>query len=110
MVVVKCPMLPPHRYDDLLRSLTAQAKNGVILLPVGCELVNEVPADEEIKVVQQTTEGPDVVTVPAAEWQHIADYIRSRRDCATCAHRMTPTCCPCYDGSMWKWRYGHGKE
>lgn len=36
-------------------SLVDQAKTGVVLVPQFCELLNEVPEDTEIKVIQEAT-------------------------------------------------------
>lgn len=125
MLVIKAPMLPKEVYDRLLADLTNQAKSGVVLLPPGLELLNEVPADEEIQVVQQIHEGPDVVNVTAQEWQGIMDYFRSLHDCATCKHAPKCTdpdcffaectvagcvCRDCMNGSKWEWRWSHGKD
>lgn len=128
MLVIKCPALSSKKYDKLLADLTAQAKSGVVLLEPYLELLNEVPADEEIKVVQGTPAGKDVAMIPAAEWWEAMEYIRALHDCATCKHetdgrvcldadcdctacaeRASCACANCHNGSGWEWRYGHGK-
>lgn len=57
MVVIKCNLhMDGDDYHRLQRDLQAQASTGVIVLPPWCELLNEVPADEKVKVVQHGTE------------------------------------------------------
>lgn len=57
MVIIKCNVhLNGDEYHRLQRDLADQAANGVIVLPPWCELLNEVPADEKIQVVQHGTE------------------------------------------------------
>ena len=126
MLVIKCPMMTHDVYNFLVESLTAQAKNGVVVLRPGLELLNEVPADEEIKVVQQIAAGQDVVQVPAETWQAAMDYITALHDCGTCKHETDGTAClasacdcgactvagcvcrTCHNGSAWEWRHGNG--
>lgn len=54
MVVIGCKVL--MRTEDfraMHSALVKMAKTGVILLPSGFELLNEVPADEEVVVVRK---------------------------------------------------------
>lgn len=39
----------------IIEGIHAQASTGVIVVPHFCELLNEVPADEEIQVIHQDT-------------------------------------------------------
>lgn len=56
MVIIKCnSMLKAAEHDWMWRRLVNMSKSGVILLPPGFELLNEVPADADIVVVK---EGP----------------------------------------------------
>lgn len=123
MLVIKAPHMSMDNYAELLQSLQLQAKYGVVLLPPGLELLNEVPADEEIKVVQQIT-AAGMVTVPAEAWAAAVSYITALHDCGTCKHAPKCTdpdcffaectvagcaCRTCRNGSAWEWRHGHGK-
>lgn len=125
MLVIKAPHMSIEDYATLLESLQLQAKNGVVLLPPGLELLNKVPPDEEITVVQQIT-AADMVTVPAEAWAAAVNYITALHDCGTCRHETDGTAClasacdcgactvagcacrTCHNGSAWEWRHGHG--
>lgn len=51
MVIIRCNALAHEQMLELLKNdIHAQAATGVIVLPNFCELLNEVPADEEICV------------------------------------------------------------
>ena len=120
MLVFRVPLLSRVAMACIEENLRRQAETGVVVIPPGIELLNEVPADEEIKVVQQIPEGVDVVKVPAHEWQDTMEYIQALHDCATCKHAPKcpdPACffaectvagCACRDclnGSGWEWRF-----
>ena len=52
MVIIRCNLfVKAEGMAKLHAELVRQADTGVILLPCGFELLNEVPADEEIAVV-----------------------------------------------------------
>jgi hypothetical protein len=128
MVVIRInAYLPDEQYARLVVGINQQAKyNGVITLPPYCELLNEVPPDEEIMVVQQIT-AADMVTVPAEAWADAVNYITALHDCGTCRHEPDGTAClasacdcgactvegcvcgRCCNGSAWEWRHGNGK-
>jgi hypothetical protein len=44
--------LPAQAAQTIVEGIHTQAADGVIVLPHFCELLNEVPKDETIKVVQ----------------------------------------------------------
>lgn len=53
MVIIRINAhLPAKEAQIAVEGIHAQAHTGVIVLPSFCELLNEVPADETIKVVQ----------------------------------------------------------
>lgn len=47
--------LHPEVMQRVQEMLVEQAKTGVVILPLFCELLNEVPEDTEIKVIQEAT-------------------------------------------------------
>lgn len=56
MLVVKIRdgiLVSPEQMDRMAKTFSAQAKNGVVLLPAYCELLNEVPKDTKIKVIRE---------------------------------------------------------
>lgn len=85
-----------------MEAIHSQARTGVIVLPYACELLNEVPADEEIKVIHQE---------PTAEW------LGGRGDykCSVCGeeapndgYNPAPYCYNC--GRKMKRMDAHGTE
>lgn len=105
---------------SLHQVLKEQAKDGVIILPAFCELLNEVPADEEIKVIRQDARVAEL----EAELARAMFYISAQKECNTCKQyeKALSTCdnvcseCKkeecfcrdCHDGSKWEWRGAHG--
>jgi hypothetical protein len=62
MVIIKCnALLPADDFINLWRGFVEMAETGVLLLPYGCDLLNEVPPDTEVVVVKpgEATEGSD---------------------------------------------------
>ena len=58
LVIIKCSCF--IRHDELRRlwaDFVEMKKEGVIVLPVGCELVNEVPPNPEIVVIGEEKPG-----------------------------------------------------
>ena len=54
MVIIKClALMKREQFYNLYAILVEMAKTGVILLPGYCELLNEVPHDEEIVIVKK---------------------------------------------------------
>lgn len=72
----------PERAQIIVEGIHNQAPTGVIVLPSCCELLNEVPADEEIKVIHQDARvaelaresdcGPGCARYPRCEYNHSA--------------------------------------
>lgn len=57
MVIIKCnQILKDGQFANTWKSLCRMAAAGVILLPPGFELLNEVPADTEVVVVKNKEE------------------------------------------------------
>ena len=55
MVIIRVKgNIPPQQAEVVAEEIRRQATTGVIALPNFCELLNEVPADEEITVVRET--------------------------------------------------------
>lgn len=102
--------------ENVAKHIRAQAATGVIILPDCCELLNEVPADEEIKVIHQDARVAELEKELAAAME----YITTLKDCDACKHtKNVPDTCPCEcekcrhedcycrdctDGSKWEWR------
>lgn len=121
MVIIRSTLhLNSEAMAHLIMEIETQAKRGVIVLPAWCELLNEVPADEEIKVIQQDTRVAEL----EKELATAMAYIFAAKDCETCKHEMRPgTSCPCECdycsgepckgicktcsyGSNWEWKGG----
>lgn len=117
MVIIKCnAALPADQRRRLEINLHDQAADGVIVLPPTCELLNEVPKDEEIQIMHQDTRVAEL----EAELAAAVEYIKAQKDCTACAHNYEPkrcnddycarcpkTSCPCsscHGFSNWKWR------
>lgn len=57
MVIIKCEtILPADSFATVWTQLVKMAVCGVILLPPGFTLLNEVPPDTEIVVIKQKEE------------------------------------------------------
>lgn len=53
MVIIKCnTFISSVEFTKLWEGFVKMAKTGVILLPLGCDLLNEVPPDTEICMVK----------------------------------------------------------
>lgn len=54
MVIIKCNIhLKADEFTKTWEGLVEMADSGVILLPPGMELLNEVPADSDIIVIKE---------------------------------------------------------
>lgn len=121
MVVIRINgNIHPEQAKIIVEGIHAQAHAGVIVLPSICELLNEVPADEEIQVIHQD---PRVAELEA-ELARAMFYISAQKECQTCKHEMNPymsddcladcekctgaacqgICKTCINGSNWEWR------
>lgn len=108
----------------ITEAVHTQAKTGVIVLPGICELLNEVPADEEIQVFYQD----ERVAELEKELATAMAYISAEKACVTCKHLPIQdrpgcevsdyTCQECDDqsceckscdknGSNWEWKGTH---
>ena len=58
MIIIQCSLLLNSKdFSALWESIARMAATGVVLLPPGCRLVNEVPPDTEVVVVRNKKEG-----------------------------------------------------
>lgn len=122
MVIIRSMLhLPGYNMERLTEDINDQARRGVIVLPSWCELLNEVPADEEIKVIQ--TDAARVAELEK-ELALALSYISASRLCVTCKHHLEGAaahrcladcercageackgiCATCHNGSNWEWR------
>lgn len=124
MVIIKVnKSLKAEAAYSLHQVLKEQAKDGVVILPVFCELLNEVPADEGIQIIRQD----DRVAELEAELARAMFYISALKDCSTCKNQTNAAescwadcgecclsnscvCAGCFDGSKWEWVGAHGNE
>ena len=54
MIIIRCnALIRREQFYELYGAIVEMAKNGVILLPESCELLNEVPPDEEIAIIKK---------------------------------------------------------
>lgn len=108
-----------------VKEIKAQAaKDGIIVLPHWCELLNEVPADDGVQIVQQTQDAR--VEELEQELARAMFYISAQKDCATCKHDPILgdlcfadcteckcdgcRCRHCREGSLWEWVGIHGSK
>ena len=109
----------PERAKIIVEGIHNQAPTGVIVVPNCCELLNEVPEDQEIKVIHQDARVAELEKELAAAMA----YITAQKDCPTCKHENMPgkpceamdydcldcdweecICTRCHQGSKWEWR------
>ena len=122
MVIIKCTAhINARDAECLVAAIHEQAKTGVIVLPHICELLSEVPADEEIQVIYQDARVAEL----EAELATAMAYISKVKDCETCKQyekalstcdtvcseckKEACFCRDCYDGSKWEWRAARGR-
>lgn len=124
MVIIKCNA---YMEETLRRRLEInihdQAADGVIVLPPFCELLNEVPADEEIQIAHQDARVAEL----EEELARVMFYISEQKSCETCKYENPDIkfctadcgacigygnciCGSCFDGSKWEWKYANGNE
>lgn len=71
MVIIRInAQLPPVQAQIVVEGIHTQAHTGVIVLPNFCELLNEVPADETIKVVQHAGDCETCRERPGCQYNH----------------------------------------
>lgn len=128
MVIIRVKnQIPLRGWPPLIKEIRAQAETGVIVLPPWCELLNEVPKDEEIQIIQQKDDDR-VAALEQALAAAVADLTKAHT-CKSCKHEpidpyfcyktgyhcqsCEAEACPCRDcdgGSCWEWRHAHGAE
>lgn len=60
MIIIQCEhFMTAECFTKTWEGLVAMAKTGVVLLPIGCTLVNEVHPDTEVVVVREKQEGAE---------------------------------------------------
>ena len=124
MVIIKCnAALSGEDFVNIMQGIQNQAATGIVMLPCFCELLNEVPADEEIQIIRQD----DRVAELEAELARAMFYISAQKSCDTCRNlsqvaescwadcgecclSKSCICAGCFDGSKWEWVGAHGKE
>ena len=124
MVIIKLnAVVNGEDFVTIMQGIQNQAKTGVILLPSFCDLLNEVPADEEIQIIRQD----ERVAELEAELARAMFYISALKDCSTCKNQTNAAescwadcgecclsnscvCAGCFDGSKWEWVGAHGNE
>lgn len=61
MIIIRCnALIKDEALAELWAAFQFMADRGVILLPASCELLNEVPPDEEIVVIKKGEQHGDV--------------------------------------------------
>lgn len=102
MVIIKVnAYMEPDRLARITKVIYEQAANGVIVLPHYCELLNEVPADETIKVVCE--QEPD--SEKERDAKEFARRVKEKM-CKTCKERHAPpaqsSCWACSAGNLYR--------
>lgn len=130
MVIIRINLKMDQRaMAGTVKEIHAQAKKGVIVLPPWCELLNEVPAGEEIQIIQQK-DGDRVAELEQQMATALADLSKTR-SCDSCKHEPVDpyqcyttgyNCAGCTAGGCvcetcdpaarekWEWRGSHGAE
>ena len=105
MVIIRVKSnLRPEQAKIITEDIHMQARAGVIVLPASCELLNEVPADEEIQVVHQDTRVAEL----EKELQQQAAMCRKLRErlCRHCTYAddltFAPACLVCDDCDLFR--------
>ena len=99
MVIIRINANVHHSQAEIIANgIHRQARTGVIVLPPACELLNEVPADETIKVVYQQEDD----TEKERDAKEFSRRLMERL-CSTCKERYAPpslqSCWACDSGS-----------
>lgn len=102
MVVIRVNAgIRPESAKIIVEGIHAQAQTGVIVLPQCCELLNELPADEEIQIIHQDARVAELERELAALK---AKKAVSQKVCSYCKNRNAPvdqsSCWGCDNGNM----------
>lgn len=102
MVIIRVNAhLATEQAKTITEAIHAQAKTGVIVLPHYCELLNEVPADETVKVVCEQEDDSEKERLGKEFSKRLMERI-----CSTCAERYAPpslsSCWACIAGSLYR--------
>ena len=108
MVIIRVKNNIRHeRAAAIYEAIHTQAPRGVIILPYDCELLNEVPADEEIQVLHQDTRVAELEKELEREKKRASDL--QARLCKCCTYDppagtpitlATPACLACESGDL----------
>ena len=105
MVIIRVKSsLRPEQAKIVTEGIHTQAHTGVIVLPHFCELLNEVPADEEIQIIHQDTRVAELEE-QLAKAQKKAHDTRERL-CRYCKNAGAPAsqsaCWACDSGELFR--------
>lgn len=108
MVIIRVNgRISPQQAEVVTEAIHMQAASGVIVLPHFCELLNEVPAGEEIQVLHQDTRVAELEKELEREMK--ANRTLWSQLCKSCKHRedtpanlgTAPGCLSCENGDMY---------
>lgn len=104
MLVFRIPLLPRGALAKIEENLRRQAETGVVVLPPGIELLNEVPADEEIQIIQQDARVAELEAALEAERAKNKHFGLSEKVCRHCKNSGAPasqsSCWGCSKGDL----------
>ena len=109
MVIIRVnSRIPTAQAQSIVQGIHLQAPSGVIVLPAYCELLNEVPADEEIQVLHQDTRVAELEE-QLAKAQKKVQGLRNRL-CSYCRNADAPasqsSCWACDSGELFRLKGG----
>lgn len=109
MVIIRVNgRISPQQAEVVTEAIHMQAASGVIVLPHFCELLNEVPAGEEIQVLHQDTRVAELEQ-NLAQAEKKARGLRDRL-CSYCANANAPAsqsaCWACDSGQLFRLKGG----
>lgn len=96
MVIIRVNgRISPQQAEVVTEAIHMQAASGVIVVPHFCELLNEVPAGEEIQVLYQDTRVAEL----EKELEHQKKKTRDLQErlCRNCSYRAGKCGCPLWD-------------
>ena len=105
MVIIRVNgRIPAAQAQSIVQGIHLQAPSGVIVLPAYCELLNEVPADEEIQVIHQDTRVAELEEQLTKAQKKARDT--RERLCRHCRNAAAPAsqspCWACDSGEMFR--------